>query len=159
MVETTRESVKSIVFQLNDEEYAMPVELVGAIERMMHITRIPGTPDFVKGVFNLRGVVTPLIDLRLRFGFKEQEYTDSTRTIIIHHQNMDVGLIVDAAYDVVDIPIDSIEPAPEVVGTVQIDYIDGVAKFGDRLLILLNIDEILTKSALEVHFDNKEKLV
>lgn len=159
MVEIATENVKSIVFQLNNEEYAMPVSLVGSIERMMNMTRIPGTPDFIKGVLNLRGVVTPLIDLRARFDFDEKEYTESTRTIIIQHQNMDVGLIVDAAYDVIDIPKSAIEPAPEVVGSIHIDYIDGVAKYGDRLLILLNINEILSKDVLENRYDSQEKLV
>ncbi|PXW92509.1 purine-binding chemotaxis protein CheW [Streptohalobacillus salinus] len=138
------EFLKSIVFELNDEEYALPVDLVGAIERMMPITRIPGAPVFVKGVLNLRGVVTPIIDLRERFSFEVKEYTDATRTIIIQHNDMDVGLIVDAAYDVIDIPTESIEPAPETVGSVKIDYIEGVCKYKERLLILLDIDEILS---------------
>ncbi|WP_440895328.1 chemotaxis protein CheW [Amphibacillus sp. Q70] len=159
MVEMATDNMKSIVFQLNNEEYAMPVSLVGSIERMMDMTRIPGTPDFIKGVLNLRGVVTPLIDLRARFDFDEKEYTEHTRTIIIQHKNMDVGLIVDAAYDVIDIPKNAIEPAPEVVGSIHIDYIDGVAKYGDRLLILLNIDEILSKDILENTVDRQEKLV
>ncbi|WP_067838541.1 chemotaxis protein CheW [Amphibacillus sediminis] len=149
MVGGTTEFIKSIVFQLANEEYSMPVDLVGSIERVMHITRIPGTPDFVKGVLNLRGVVTPIIDLRSRFGFEVQEYTDSTRTIIIQHNNMDVGLIVDAAYDVIDIPKERIEPAPETVGSVSIDYIDGVAKHDDRLLILLNIDKVLSHEEIK----------
>lgn len=146
MVEKTKQHLKSIVFQLNNEEYALPVEMVGSIERMVDITRVPRAEKFVKGVLNLRGVVTPIIDLRTRFGFEAISYTESTRMIIIHPNGMDVGLIVDAAYDVIDIPIDDIEPAPEVVGTVQIDYISGVAKFDDRLLILLNIEKVLAKS-------------
>lgn len=141
--------LKSIVFELNNEEYALPVTLVGAIERMMPITRIPGAPAFVKGVLNLRGVVTPIIDLRHRFGFPETEQTENTRTIIIQHDQKDVGLIVDAAYDVIDIPHSSIEPAPETVGTVRIDYIDGVCKYKERLFILLNIDEILSTEAVK----------
>lgn len=149
MAEVTTDYIKSIVFQLNDEEYAMPVDLVGSIERMMHITRIPGAPSFVKGVLNLRGVVTPILDLRERFGFEDLEETDSTRTIIMHHDNMDVGLIVDAAYDVIDIPKEKIEPAPEVVGSVHIEYIDGVAKLDDRLLILLNIDKVLSNESMK----------
>jgi len=160
MTQVDSEFIKSIVFQLNDEEYAMPVQLVGSIERMLPITRVPGTPDFVKGVLNQRGVVTPLIDLRARFGFEPKEYNDMTRTIIIHHDDMDVGLIVDAAQDVIDIPKKSIEPAPEVVGSLHIDYIDGVAKYEDRLFILLNIEKILSKELLEeATMAQREKLV
>lgn len=154
------EFVKSIVFQLNNEEYAMPVNLVGSIERMLPITRVPGMPDFITGVLNLRGVVTPLIDLRLRFGFEQREHTDATRTIILQYDNMDVGLIVDAAHDVIDIPRTSIEPTPEAVGSVHIDYIEGVAKYHDRLFIILDIDKILSKELLEKEtISRKEKMV
>lgn len=149
------EFLKSIVFELNDEEYALPVDLVGAIERVMPITRIPGVPPFVKGVLNLRGVVTPVIDLRERFSFERQEETEATRVIIIQHDEKDVGLIVDACYDVIDIPNDKIEPAPETVGTVKIDYINGVAKYDERLLILLNIDEILSTDVLKEFYEMK----
>ncbi len=149
------EFLKSIVFELNDEEYALPVHLVGAIERVMPITRIPGVSPFVKGVLNLRGVVTPVIDLRERFNFDAQPETESTRVIIIQHDDKDVGLIVDACYDVIDIPNESIEPAPETVGTVQIDYINGVAKYDERLLILLNIDEILSTDVLKEFYEKK----
>lgn len=149
------EFLKSIVFELNDEEYALPVELVGAIERIMPITRIPGVPSFVKGVLNLRGVVTPVIDLRDRFKFPTQKETDASRIIIIQHDEKDVGLIVDACYDVIDIPHQSIEPAPETVGSVKIDYINGVAKYNERLLILLNIDEILSDDVLKEFNDEK----
>jgi len=149
------EFLKSIVFELNDEEYALPVDLVGAIERVMPITRIPGVPSFVKGVLNLRGVVTPVIDLRERFSFERQEETEATRIIIIQHDEKDVGLIVDACYDVIDIPNDTIEPAPETIGTVKIDYINGVAKYDERLLILLNIDEILSTDVLKEFYEMK----
>ena len=149
------EFLKSIVFELNDEEYALPVDLVGAIERVMPITRIPGVPPFVKGVLNLRGVVTPVIDLRERFSFERQEETEATRIIIIQHDEKDVGLIVDACYDVIDIPNDTIEPAPETVDTVKIDYINGVAKYDERLLILLNIDEILSTDVLKEFYEMK----
>lgn len=135
--------IKVIVFQLKDEEYGIEVDQVRSIERMQHITRVPRTVDFVKGVINLRGVVTPIIDLRTRFGIDEVETTDSTRIIIVAVGNMDVGLIVDAANDVVDIPNDVIEPPPQVVGGIEAEYLRGVAKINRRLLILLNLDRVL----------------
>ncbi|RSK27048.1 chemotaxis protein CheW [Bacillus sp. HMF5848] len=135
--------LKVIVFQLKDEEYGVPVDQVRSIERVLHITRVPRTDDFVKGVINLRGVVTPIINLRNRFGITEQEYTDSTRIIIVALKDMEVGLIVDAANDVIDIPVSAIEPAPEVVGAVEADYIKGVAKLDKRLLILLDLEKVL----------------
>lgn len=140
---------KVIVFQLKDEEFAIPVERVGYIERLESITRVPQTPHFVKGVINLRGVVTPVIDLRARFGFEEKEYDDSTRIIIVYLDEVEVGLIVDLANDVIDIPVNIIEPAPEVIGSVDVDYIDGIAKVDDRLLILLDLHRVLSKEELK----------
>jgi purine-binding chemotaxis protein CheW len=137
--------VKVIVFQLQDEEYGIPVHQVRSIEKMQHITRVPRTAPFVKGVINLRGVVTPIIDLRVRFELEEQAYTDSTRIIIVALDQMEVGLIVDAANDVIDIPVSSIEPRPEVVGNVEVEYITGVAKVDKRLIILLNLEKVLTR--------------
>lgn len=140
---------KVIVFQLNDEEYAVSVKQVGSIERVEPITRVPQTEDFVKGVINLRGVVTPIIDLRIRFGIEPIEFQDSTRIIIVYINDIEVGLIVDAANDVIDIPESSIEPAPEVVGSVDVDYIEGVAKLENRLLILLDLQKVLTHGEMD----------
>ncbi|MFD2628406.1 chemotaxis protein CheW [Oceanobacillus kapialis] len=144
MEQNTSLTRKVIIFQLQDEEYAVSVQQVGAIERVLPITRVPQTADFVKGVINLRGVVTPVIDLRVRFGMEETEYSESTRIIIINLENMEVGLIVDAANDVLDITEEAIEPAPEVIGTVDVDYIEGVVKMEDRLFILLDLEKVLS---------------
>lgn len=141
--------IKVIVFQLQDEEYGIPVQQVQSIERMMHITRVPKVAKFVKGVMNLRGVVTPIIDLRKRFGIEEVEYTESTRIIIVGVNDMEVGLVVDAANDVIDIPEGAIEPPPEVVGTVEVEYLNGVAKLDRRLLILLNLEKVLVTDGLK----------
>lgn len=140
---------KVIVFQLKNEEYAVSVDQVGSIERLEKITRVPQTAAFVKGVINLRGVVTPIIDLRVRFNIEETEFTDSTRIIIVYIDDMEVGLIVDAANDVIDIPQQAIEPPPEVVGSVDVDYIEGVAKLDDRLLILLNLQKVLSNDEID----------
>ncbi|WLR46931.1 chemotaxis protein CheW [Halobacillus litoralis] len=148
MAEENKE-LKVIVFQINDEEYTVPVDLVGSIERMMPITRVPGTKPFVKGVLNLRGVVTPVIDLRERFGIEEVNDSDATRIITVKIHEMNVGLIVDAANDVLDLDEESIEPPPEVVGTVEAEYIQGVSKMDHRLFILLNLEKVLAKD--DVH--------
>ncbi|MDQ0159072.1 chemotaxis protein CheW [Alkalibacillus salilacus] len=135
---------KVIVFKLKDEEYGIPIEHVGSIERIFNITRVPRAPKFVKGVMNLRGVITPIIDLRERFGLETLEQTESTRIIIIHVDDKSIGVIVDAANDVVDVPQEKVEPSPEVVGAVNADYIRGVAKIDHRLLILLNLEKVLS---------------
>lgn len=144
MTETlNQKEMKVIIFQLMDKEYAIGVDTVQSIEKLLSITRVPKTPSYVRGVLNLRGVVTPLVDLRERFGLDNKEMDDNTRIIIVALEEFEVGLIVDAANDVLDIPIESIEPQPEVVGSVESDFISGVAKIGKRLLVMLNLEKVL----------------
>ncbi|WP_186671223.1 chemotaxis protein CheW [Sporosarcina sp. BP05] len=138
-----QKEMKVIVFQLLDMEYAISVDIVQSIEKVLSITRVPKTPAYVKGVINLRGIVTPIVDLRERFGLTSKEMDDSTRIIIVTLDEFDVGLIVDAANDVLDIPVNAIEPQPEVVGSVESDFISGVAKVGKHLLVMLNLDKVL----------------
>ncbi|WP_404409199.1 chemotaxis protein CheW [Jeotgalibacillus malaysiensis] len=139
--------LKVIVFQLVNKEYAVPVQNVQSIEKVMHITRVPGVPAYVRGVINLRGVVTPIIDLRKRFSLEETVESEHTRIIIITIDGLNVGLIVDSANDVLDLSKDSIEPQPQVVGSIETDFISGVAKIGRRLLILLQLDKVLENAA------------
>lgn len=143
------QELKVIVFTLGHEEYGIEVDKVQTIERMSPITRVPKTPAFVKGVINLRGVVVPIIDLRGRFGLPESDYTENTRIINVAVKDLEVGFIVDSANDVIDIDSDTIENPPEVVGGIKAKYLRGVAKVSDqRLLIMLNLDEVLNKSEI-----------
>src|SRR5690625_2751986 len=103
MSDTTLLENKLIVFQLANEEYAISVQSVGSIERILPITRVPSTPSFVKGVINLRGVVTPVIDLKEKLKQTHTEFTEQTRIIIVHIDEITVGFIVDSANDVIDI--------------------------------------------------------
>jgi len=151
------EELKVIVFTLAHEEYGVEIDKVRTIERMMPLTRVPKTPPFVKGVINLRGVVVPVIDLRGRFGLPEREYTDNTRIIIVSVQDMEVGLIVDSANDVMDLDRGRLEAPPEVVGGIQAKYLQGIVKLDDqRLLVLLNLPEVLNKSEI-VQLENFER--
>lgn len=147
--ESLNSELKIIVFQLKEKEYAIPVEQVRSIEKFQHITRVPGTQTFIKGVINLRGVVTPIVDLRIRFGLDQISYQDYTRIIIAVLEDIEVGLIVDAANDVMDIKLESIEPPPEIVSGTEEEYIKGVAKIGKRLLILLDLEKVLNEINLE----------
>ena len=140
--------MKVIVFQLKEKEYAISVNHVRAIEKIDHITRVPNTVNFIKGVINLRGVVTPIIDLRTRFELEEIEYAEQTRIIIVTIEDLEVGLIVDAANDVIDIKSEDIEPQPEVVGTEEAEFITGVAKVDKRLLILIDLEKVLNPEGL-----------
>lgn len=143
MAETLTQDLKIIVFQLKEKEYAIPVEQVRSIEKEQHITRVPGVAPYINGVINLRGVVTPIVDLGKRLDLDEAENTDNTRIIIAVFNDIEVGLIVDAANDVLDISRDSIEPPPEIVGGTEVEYINGVVKIGKRLLILLDLEKVM----------------
>ncbi|SEF58517.1 chemotaxis protein CheW [Paenibacillus sp. UNC499MF] len=143
------EDKKIIVFALAHEEYGVEVDKVKTIERMLPMTRVPKTPAFVKGVINLRGVVVPVIDLRSRFGLPETSYSDNTRVIIVVVNDLEVGLIVDSANDVIDLNEDNIENPPEVVGGIKAKYLHGIAKIGeDRLLVLMNLEQVLNRDEI-----------
>lgn len=141
--------MKAIVFQLNDEEYGVDILQVRSIEKMQAITRVPKAPDFVKGVINLRGIVTPVIDLRKRFLMEERGDTEETRVIIVRVEETEVGLVVDGASDVIDIPNECIEPPADIVGGVKAEYLRGVAKLEDRLLIMLHLKKVLNPGEIE----------
>lgn len=138
-----QKEIKVIIFELQDKEYAIEVEAVQSIERVISITRVPKTPSYVKGVINLRGVVTPIVDLGERFGLKPVEMSNNTRIIIVSLADYEVGLIVDAANDVLDIPIESIELQPKVVGSVESEFISGLAKIDKRLFVMLDLSKVL----------------
>lgn len=143
------EELKVIVFGLGKEEYGIEVDKVRTIERMAPITRVPKTYSFIKGVMNLRGVVVPVLNLSGRFNLPESELTEHTRIIVVAVNEMEVGFIVDSANDVIDIDTDSIDSPPEIVGGIQAKYLDGIAKIGeDRILIMLNLSEVLNKSEI-----------
>ncbi|GAQ26233.1 MULTISPECIES: chemotaxis protein CheW [Tepidanaerobacter] len=140
MAEDIRQFVE---FKLSDEEYGIDILQVKTIERMMPITRVPKTPDFVEGVINLRGEIVPVIDLKKRFDLPPGEVTDSTRIIIASIDDITVGMIVDAATEVIQLSQDDIEPAPPIIGGIDANYLDGVGKIDGRLLILLNVAKLL----------------
>lgn len=143
-----KSDLKLIVFQLENEEYAIEVDYIQSIERMQPVTRIPRTYPFVTGVMNLRGVITPILNLRTRFGLEEKEYDDSTRILVVSKDGLEMGFIVDGANDVIDVPVEKIEPSPEVVGGVETDYLRGVVKLEKRLFTLLNLEKVIQVSEI-----------
>lgn len=144
------EEKKVIIFALGTEEYGVEVEKVRTIERMQPMTRLPKAAEFIKGVINLRGIVIPIIDLRARFGLEEQAITDASRIIIVSASEIEVGLIVDSANDVIDVDTDNIDNPPEIVGGIKARYLDGIARVGEqRLLVLLNLEQVFNRSELQ----------
>ena len=132
-----------VVFKLGREDYGVSILQVQEIKRMMDITRVPNSPDYIKGVINLRGSVLPVLDLKKRLALPPGDYTDNTRIIIIKVEDITVGLIVDAVSEVTTLAGESIEPPNTVVGGVSAQYLSGVGKQDDKLLILLNLAAIV----------------
>jgi purine-binding chemotaxis protein CheW len=135
--------LKMVVFAVNGKEYALDIRYVLSIERMMNITRVPGVAPYIKGVINLRGMITPVIDLRTRFSAGEKEWDEDTRIIIVTFGDKMVGLIVDAASDVLSIPGADIEPHPDLTEGETDGFIEGVIKQDNRLFNVLKIDKVL----------------
>ena len=132
-----------VVFKLGAENYAVSILQVQEIKRITDITRVPQTPDYIKGVMNLRGSVMPVVDLTKRLSLPKQEYTDDTRIIIVKLDDIVVGMIVDAVLEVTALVKEQIERPDGMMGGVYAQFLDGVGKEEDRLLILLNLENTL----------------
>jgi purine-binding chemotaxis protein CheW len=111
---------------------------------MQEITAVPQTPDFVEGVINLRGKVTPVVDLRKKLGVAVAEKSDENRIVVMDIGGQDIGMVVDAVNEVLRISADSVEPPSSVVTTAESDYIMGIAKLDSKLIILLNLSRVLS---------------
>ena len=133
-----------VVFDLATEAYGVDINTVREIIRMQEITAVPRAPDFVEGVINIRGKITPVIDLRKRFGLEVTEQTQSSRIVVVDIRGQDIGMVVDAVTEVLRIPADSVEPCSSVVTTDQSDYLMGIARLDPRLIILLDLEKVLT---------------
>jgi len=133
-------SLKVVVFKIGNEEYALAVEQVVSIERMQEIRTLPKTPDYYRGITTIRGVVIPVIDLRrvMNSDVSENEYS---RLIIVKISGKSMGLVVDAASDVLDIPNDSIQDSN--FSTIETDYLLGVFKLNHRLILLIQIEILI----------------
>ncbi|MCL1915757.1 MAG: chemotaxis protein CheW [Desulfovibrionaceae bacterium] len=143
------ELIQLVTFSIGEEEFGVDILKVQEIIRTMEITKVPRAQDFVEGVINLRGKVIPIIDLRRRFGLSSKAHDKHTRIIVIEISNMIVGFVVDSVSEVLRIPSSTVEPPPPVVAGVESEYISGVGKLHDRLLILLDLDKLLSSSDLE----------
>lgn len=136
-----------VIFDLASETYGVDIGLVREIIRMLEITCMPQTPDFVEGVINLRGKVIPVIDLRKRFGLEQQEHTKDTRVVVVEIGGQDVGVVVDAVAEVLRIPADSINPPSNVISSADSEYLLGIANLGEQLIILLDLERSLSALA------------
>ena len=137
-------TLQLVSFRLADEEYGVEIGKVREIILVGEITEVPQTPRYVKGLINLRSTVIPIVDLKLRFGLPEIEPTDDTRIVVVDVGGKTIGVIVDEVNEVLRVSRDQIAPPPQAVrGSEEDEYLTGLAKVGDRLLILLDIEQIM----------------
>lgn len=137
-----------LTFKLGDETFASHVNNILKILEMQKITEVPKSPEFMKGVINLRGNVLPVIDARLKFGIKPLPYTDKTCILVlsieIEKETVEVGAIVDAVMDVIEFQRESIKPSPSLGSKYKSDFIEGVMKIGDQFIMVLNMDSVFS---------------
>lgn len=141
-----RELTQLVSFHVGGEEFGLEILRVQEIIRIQQLTRVPNSPEFVDGVINLRGKVIPVIALRKRFGLEEAANDKQTRIVVVEVKGTILGFIVDSVSEVLRIPADTIEPPPRL-GKVEREYVSGVGKLDNRLLILLDLDRLLEDSA------------
>ena len=147
---TTEELLQLVSFKIGDEEFGVDILRVQEINRMMDITQVPNAPEYVDGVINLRGRVIPVIDLRVKLRMPRIDHDKDTRIIVVEIGNRTVGFIVDSVNEVLRIPTNITEPPPDMAAGLDADYITAIGKLEDRLLILLDLEKILTVSEKKV---------
>lgn len=142
--EGSNELLQLVTFHLGDDEFAVDILNIQGINRMVEITKVPNSPQYVEGIICLRGNILPIIDLRKRLGLPIKEYDKSTRFIVVEIEHRVTGFIVDSVSEVLRINRNITEPPPAIVSGIDSEFITSVAKLEDRLIILLDLNKILT---------------
>ena len=147
-----------VVFRVGREMFGIPIETIREIVRMPDITEVPDSPEFFEGVMNLRGRVVPVIDLGKRLRLNGKERTKSTRVLIAERTDSTVGLVVDSVTEVFRVQPDSIEEPPDMISAMGIEYITGVAKADEKLIIFLDLERVLNLEDIREMNKNVESL-
>jgi purine-binding chemotaxis protein CheW len=146
MTTTANQASEFLAFTLGQEEYGIDIQKVSEIRSYENPTRIASAPDYVKGVINLRGLIVPIIDMRVRFQLGEPTYGPFTVVIILHIGTRTVGIVVDAVSDVTTLQPEQIKPAPDISGSMNTEYITGLGTIEDRMLILVDIERLMSSA-------------
>jgi len=156
-LEEMQELEQYVTFLIGNETYGVEVLKIREIIGMTDITYVPNSLDFMRGVINLRGTVVPVVDMRKKFRIEEREYDIFTVILIVEIKETLIGMIVDSVSDVIDIPVESIQDTPHFSANIDTDYIRNIGKAGENLVIILDVDKILTPEELNrMHADKKE---
>ena len=146
-----------VSFTVGKEEYGVHIEDVQEVVRMPEITHLPQTDSFIKGVINLRGNIIPVIDMRNRFKMDAKDYNETTRVIVVAIEEKLVGMIVDTVSQVLEISEEEISDAPDIINGLSKEYIEGIGKINETMIILLKIDRVLTAAEIEMIADVTEE--
>ena len=133
-----------LTFRLDQEEYGLDILKVQEIRGYEPPTRVANAPDFLKGVVNLRGTIVPIVDMRLKFNCEKAEYNAFTVVIILNLRSRIVGIVVDSVSDVMELPPESIKPAPDIDSVIDSGSVVGLGSLGDRMLILVDIERLMS---------------
>lgn len=147
-VDGESEQHEVLTFTLGAEEYAIDILSVQEISGYGRVTAIANAPPFIKGVINLRGDIVPIIDLRIKFGLGHVSYNEFTVVIILNVGQRVVGVVVDAVSDVVSLAVADIKPPPQLNSALDLAYLKGVATCGERMLILVDIERLITSDEM-----------
>ncbi len=142
------ENRQYLVFSLGEEEYAIDILKVQEILGYENVTRIANAPEFIKGVTNLRGVIVPIVDLRIKFNLDKIDYDGQTVVIVVNVSERIVGIVVDGVSDVMTLTPDQIKPAPELGMSLSSDFLSGLGSLENRMLVLVDIDKLLTSKEM-----------
>ncbi len=145
---TVGEQLQLVTFELGEEEFAIDILAVREINRMMQITRVPQSPADVEGVINLRGRIIPVVNLRQRFGMQPDHQSNESRIVVVDVNGHTIGFVVDRVHEVLRIDGSIVEAAPAMASSIDSDYIRGVGKLEDRLLILIDLDRLFNRQQL-----------
>ena len=151
MTDLSTDGSQFLTFTLQDEEFGIEILRVQEIKGLSRITPIPNMPPYIRGVMNLRGTVVPIIDLRAKFSMPEAEYNQFTVIIVVTIGEKVMGLVVDAVSDVLNVGEDKIESAPDLGVEADTSFMTGIAKSGERLITLLNMDELVDVDTVSMH--------
>jgi purine-binding chemotaxis protein CheW len=161
-VASITETTQYLTFKLEDELFALDIGKVREVLDFTTITKVPQTPEYMRGVINLRGSVVPVVDLRLKFGMKMAEKTVNTCVVIVEvemdGENVVMGAMADAVQEVLDIEPDQIEPPPRIGTKLNTDFIRGMGKHAGQFIIILDIDKVFTSDELEL-LHERDKIV
>lgn len=138
-----------VVFTINGEEFGLNIENISSIERMLDIFKIPNAPDYIEGLANLRGRVITIFNLRRRFNLPCPEFDEDTKIIIANSSTSEIGIIVDGVREIIKVEDDEFDPAPESLNNIRDRFLSGTAKLGNRLILMLDLEKVLTEAEIK----------